>query len=40
MAMTNPAKTYRGPLLVLVDEVRRLRVVVLQGVPNEESGQP
>ena len=31
LAKTNAAETYRGPLLALVDEVRRLRGVVLQG---------
>lgn len=27
LAATNAAETYRGPLLALVDEVRRLRAV-------------
>ena len=31
MAKTNAAETYRGPLLALVDEVRRLRRMVLDG---------
>ena len=31
MAKTNAAKTYRGPLLALMDEVRRLRGMVLEG---------
>ncbi len=30
-AKTNAAETYRGPLLALVGEVRRLRGVVLEG---------
>ena len=28
-AKTNAAETYRGPLLALVDEVRRLRGIVI-----------
>ena len=32
MAREDPAETYRGPLLALVDEVRRLREVAL-GLP-------
>jgi hypothetical protein len=28
MAKTNAAETYRGPLLALVDEVRRLREMI------------
>jgi hypothetical protein len=39
MAKTNAAETYRGPLLALVDEVRRLREAMLQGIPNEEKGE-
>ena len=31
MAKTNAAETYRGPLLALVDEVRRLRGIILEG---------
>jgi len=31
MTKTNAAETYRGALLALVDEVRRLRVVILDG---------
>ena len=31
LAGTDAAEAYRGPLLALVDEVRRLRAVVLQG---------
>ena len=31
MAKTNAAETYRGPLLALVDEVRRLRGILLDG---------
>jgi hypothetical protein len=31
MAKTNAAETYRGPLLALVDEVRRLREMVIEG---------
>ena len=30
-AMTNAAETYRGALLALVGEVRRLRGIVLEG---------
>jgi hypothetical protein len=30
-AKTNAAETYRGPLLLLVGEVRRLRGIVLEG---------
>ena len=30
-AMTNAAETYRGPLLALVDEVRQLRGLRLEG---------
>jgi hypothetical protein len=30
-AKTNAAETYRGALLALVDEVRRLRGIVLEG---------
>ena len=32
-AETNAAETYRGPLLALVGEVRRLRGIVLEGSP-------
>ena len=38
MAKTNAAETYRGALLAWVEEVRRLREVVLRGVPGEEVG--
>ena len=31
MAKTNAAETYRGPLLALVEEVRRLRGILLDG---------
>jgi len=31
LARENESETYRGPLLALVDEVRRLRGVVLEG---------
>ena len=30
-AKTNAAETYRGPLLALVEEVRRLRGIILEG---------
>ena len=30
LARTDAAEAYRGPLLALVDEVRRLRAIVLQ----------
>ena len=30
-ARTNAAETYRGPLLALIDEVRRLRSRILEG---------
>ena len=35
-AKTNAAETYRGPLLALVDEVRRLRDLLL--APHREEG--
>ena len=38
LAKTNAAETYRGALLALVDEVRRLRGVVLTG-PLEHSNK-
>lgn len=31
LAQTNAAETYRGPLLALVEEVRRLRAMLLDG---------
>ncbi len=31
LARTDAAEAYRGPLLALVDEVRRLRALVLDG---------
>ena len=31
LAQTNAAETYRGALLALVDEVRRLRGMILDG---------
>ena len=31
LAKENESETYRGPLLALVDEVRRLRKAMLQG---------
>lgn len=34
-AKTNAAETYRGPLLALVDEVRRLRGILLDGGAEE-----
>ena len=33
LAKANAAETYRGALLALVDEVRRLRGIVLEGRP-------
>ena len=36
MAKTNAAETYRGPLLALVDEVRRLRSKLGDTARNEE----
>ena len=33
LAMTNAAETYRGALLALVEEVRRLRGMILEGDP-------
>ena len=33
LAKANAAETYRGPLLALVAEVRRLRGIVLEGRP-------
>jgi hypothetical protein len=35
-AKTNAAETYRGALLALVDEVRRLRGIVLEGRKGEQ----
>ena len=37
VARENAAETYRGPLLALVYEVRRLRAIVLEG--GEVSGR-
>ncbi len=36
-AKTNAAETYRGALLALVDEVRRLRGIVLEGAQRADS---
>ena len=38
LARENESENFRGPLLALVDEVRRLRGAMLRGVPNEERG--
>ncbi len=36
LARMDAAEAYRGPLLALVDEVRRLRAIVLQGHESPE----
>jgi hypothetical protein len=38
LARENKSETYRGALLALVDEVRRLRKLVLRGILSEEVG--
>ena len=44
LAKANAAETYRGALLALVEEVRRLRGIVLQGAqaahPEGRAGEP
>ena len=35
LAKANAAETYRGALLALVDEVRRLRSIVLEGAQHD-----
>ena len=35
MARENAAETYRGPLLALVDEVRRLREIMFEVAPGK-----
>ena len=38
LARENAGEPYRGPLLALVGEVRRLRETMLRGVPNQDRG--